>query len=102
VEINLKLFPPFPEPGPLHDHEVPVLTTPLLEYVGPDWDLTTRRILPHIDGINYVKRIAAVTDIDIHLVRECLQNLRYYGALQMIDIFQVIAEMKRHRTLWTG
>ena len=80
MAFNLKLFPAYEEPLPILDHEVPVLTTPLQEHVTPEWDLTTRRILPHVDGVNFVRRIAAVSDIDIHLVRECLQNLRYAGS----------------------
>ena len=77
VELHLKLFRRLAEPRFVLECEVPVLTTSLADVVTPAWDLTTQRILPHIDGVNYLLRIATVTDIDVHLVRECIQNLMY-------------------------
>ena len=33
------------------------------------------QILPYIDGINHVQRIAAEADVDLDLVKICLQNM---------------------------
>ena len=35
------------------------------------------QVLPYIDGFNHVAKIAAEADIEINLVKACLQNLLY-------------------------
>lgn len=44
--------------------------------------------MPFVDGVNYVKRIALRADVDVHLVRKCIQHLLLYGCVRLIDIFQ--------------
>lgn len=48
-------------------------------------------ILPYIDGFNHVSKIAALTDVEISLVRACVQNLVYYGVVTLVPIFQYCA-----------
>ncbi|RVE55150.1 hypothetical protein evm_000048 [Chilo suppressalis] len=49
------------------------------------------QILPYIDGFNHVSKIAALTDVEISLVRACVQNLVYYGVVTLVPIFQYCA-----------
>lgn len=46
------------------------------------------QVLPYIDGRSHVARIAIEADVDIGLVKACIQNLLYYGVVQLIPIFQ--------------
>lgn len=86
--INLKLFPVFPNPTPINDWDVPVALLELLSRVDGNWDLTMRRILPFIDGVNHVKRIAQLADADLGLTRACMEHLMFYGCIFIVDIFQ--------------
>ncbi|KAJ1584815.1 hypothetical protein NDA11_007459 [Ustilago hordei] len=86
--INLKLFPVYPNPAPINDWDVPVALLDLLSRVDGNWDLTLRRILPFIDGVNHVKRIAQLADADLGLTSACLEHLMYYGCIIVVDIFQ--------------
>ncbi|KAI8587052.1 nitrogen permease regulator 2-domain-containing protein [Geranomyces variabilis] len=85
--INLKLFPKYPDPPPVHDHEVPVLVVRLARIMDKHWDMTLRRIVPLIDGVRSVRRLAEAADVDPQLVRIALQHLLYYGCVKMVDIF---------------
>lgn len=86
--INLKLFPVYPNPTPINDWDVPVALLDLLSRVDGNWDLTMRRILPFIDGVNHAKRIAQLADADLELTRACLEHLMFYGCIIVVDIFQ--------------
>ncbi|CDW97206.1 hypothetical protein [Sporisorium scitamineum] len=86
--INLKLFPVYPNPTPINDWDVPVALLDLVSRVDGNWDLTMRRILPFIDGVNHIKRIAQLADADLGLTRACLEHLMYYGCIVVVDIFQ--------------
>ena len=86
--INLKLFPVYANPTPINDWDVPVALLDLVSRVDGNWDLTLRRILPFIDGVNHVKRIAQLADADLGLTRACLEHLLYYGCIIVVDIFQ--------------
>jgi len=71
---------PFDVPLPIRDD--------LESVVSKDWDLTLHKILPFIDGINYVSRIAALSGVDLELVKSCIQSLIEYHCVSIIDIFQ--------------
>lgn len=45
--------------------------------MNEEWDLTLQQVVPHIDGINYVKRIAQLSNVHIDLVKRCIQHLLY-------------------------
>jgi len=49
----------------------------------------SHQVIPFIDGIRYVKKIARDSGIHIELVLECMKNLLYYECITMIDVFQV-------------
>jgi hypothetical protein len=50
-------------------------------------DLTLNRILPYINGVNSIARIAQLADTDLSLARRAVQHLVYYGCLVLLDIF---------------
>lgn len=92
--IALKLFPSLPRPAAVKDSDVPVRVRDLDVLLGvgsgqdAGLDLCIRAVLPHIDGVNFVRAIAEAADADISLVKRALQHLLYYGCIVMIDIFQ--------------
>ncbi|XP_059052151.1 GATOR complex protein NPRL2 [Achroia grisella] len=79
------------DPTPVKDHQVPVFLYSRQSFVADQWDLTTNQILPYIDGFNHVSKIASLTDVEISLVRACVQNLVYYGVVTLVPIFQYCA-----------
>jgi hypothetical protein len=88
--IHVRLIAKFPDPPEILDHQVPVIIKDIQALINPEWDLAIQRILPFVDGVNYVKRIAVCADMDIELVKKALQHLVYYGCVVMIsDIFQM-------------
>ena len=82
--LNLKVVPNKPDPPSIHDWNVPVLLIDR-NFEKDDWDLTTKEILPFIDGKNYVKRIACLSQVKTDLVKACVQNLVYYRVVQCLD-----------------
>lgn len=73
---------------PVPDHAVPILLKPEKLLQAYDWDLTINWIVPHIDGVKHVAQIASSTEVDMDMVRACLQVLRHHGVLAQIDIFR--------------
>ncbi|KAI8138520.1 nitrogen permease regulator 2 [Fennellomyces sp. T-0311] len=86
--INLKLFPTYKNPPPVHDYQVPVCTVDLKHMMTVNWDLTVQKMVPHIDGINHVKAIAALANVKPDWARQTMQHLLYYGCIIMTDVFQ--------------
>jgi hypothetical protein len=86
--IDLKLFPTRPPPPPVLAHQVPLLTMSLAGLQSPiSSDLTLNRVLPFINGVNSISRIAQLADTDLSLTRRAVQHLVYYGCLVLLDIF---------------
>lgn len=54
-------------------------------------DLTLNRVLPYVNGVNSVSRIAQLADTDLSLTRRAVQHLVYYGCLVLLDIFSFSA-----------
>lgn len=86
--LHLKVVQVAAEPPAVFDHHVPVFTSEFSPLKQDYWDLTTKQVLPYIDGRSHVARIAIEADVDIGLVKACIQNLLYYGVVQLIPIFQ--------------
>ncbi|KAF2006753.1 nitrogen permease regulator 2 [Amniculicola lignicola CBS 123094] len=86
--INLKLFPTRSPPPPIHAHHVPLLTISLTSLTAPiSSDLTLTRIIPFINGVHSVSKIARLADTDLSLTRKAVQHLVYYGVVILLDIF---------------
>ncbi|KTW31318.1 nitrogen permease regulating protein NPR2 [Pneumocystis jirovecii RU7] len=86
--INIKLFPTFSNPPKVLPHQVPILTVQLDLLMNVNWDLTVRKVVPFIDGINSVKRITELANVDYTFICRCMEHLLYYGCLIIVDIFQ--------------
>ncbi|CAG9782193.1 unnamed protein product [Diatraea saccharalis] len=56
--------------------------------LNADWDLTTRQLLPYINGYNHISKIAADTNVEKTLVKSCIQNLVYYGVVTLIPVLK--------------
>ncbi|KAI9805850.1 MAG: hypothetical protein M1825_000464 [Sarcosagium campestre] len=89
--INLKLFPLYPPPPNIQAWHVPLSTVRLSSLLDENWDLTMQEIVPFIDGISSVRRIAELADADFELVKKCFEHLLYYNCLITLDIFQFSA-----------
>lgn len=85
--LNMKLFPYHPPPAPVRGWHVPVAKMKLAEIVDPTWDLTLQKIIPHIDGVNDVRRIAWLADVSLPLTQIALQHLLYYDTILLLDMF---------------
>lgn len=85
--INMKLFPAHRNPPPVKSWHVPITKINLSEIVDDRWDLTLRKIIPEIDGINDVRKIAHNADVALDLAKLALQHLLYYQTIVMLDIF---------------
>ncbi|KAL7691953.1 putative nitrogen permease regulator 2 [Plasmopara halstedii] len=87
--INLKLFPTLQDPASVFEYQVPVAIRDLRALLenSAEWDLALQQIVPFVDGVRYVKRISLEADVDIAIVKKCVQQLLYYGCVTLIDIF---------------
>ncbi|KAI0004039.1 nitrogen permease regulator 2 [Xylariaceae sp. FL0662B] len=85
--LNMKLFPYQPPPQPVRGWHVPVPKMKLCEIVEPTWDLTLQKIIPFVDGVNDVRRIAWLADVSLPLTQIALQHLLYYDAVLLLDMF---------------
>ncbi|KAI9362936.1 nitrogen permease regulator 2-domain-containing protein [Zopfochytrium polystomum] len=86
--INLKLLPTFGEPEAVSDWQVPVVIVTFDAAMTKHWDMTLMRIIPYINGVFSVSKIADLADVEIELVRLGVQHLLYYGIVKLVDIFQ--------------
>ncbi|KAI9794047.1 MAG: Nitrogen permease regulator 2 [Peltula sp. TS41687] len=89
--INIKLFPLYSPPTSVKAWHAPLSTVRLESVMDENWDLTMLKIVPFINGINSVRRIAELAEADFILVKKCMEHLLYYGCLIMLDIFQFSA-----------
>jgi len=85
--LNIKLFPTLPDPAKVKPWHVPLLTVRIETMVDETWDLTMLRIIPFINGVHSVKKIAVLADADLKLTKKCIKHLLYYGCVLLLDIF---------------
>ncbi len=85
--LNIKLFPTLPNPASVKPWHVPLFTVRIETMVDENWDLTMLRIIPFINGVHSVKRIASMADADLKLTKKCVKHLLYYGCVLLLDIF---------------
>lgn len=86
--INLKIVKVHPDPDEVQDEQVPVLLVTRNLLRPNRWDLTTQQIILYIDGYRHISRIATEADVEVSLVKACIQNMIYYGIVKLIPIFQ--------------
>lgn len=46
------------------------------------------QVLPYINGINHITKIATNSDVEIGLVKACIQNLVYYQVVEVLPLFK--------------
>lgn len=85
--LNIKLFPTLPNPAPVKAWHVPLFTVRIESLMDENWDLTMQRVIPFINGVNSVKKIAVLADADLSLTKKCIRHLLYYGCVLLLDIF---------------
>lgn len=51
------------------------------------WDLSMRKIIPEIDGIRDVRKIAHHADVSLALTKQALRHLLYHDTIILVDIF---------------
>ena len=83
----MKLFPYQPPPAAVRGWHVPVPKVKLAEIMDPTWDLTLQKIIPHVDGVNDVRRVAWLADVSLPLCQVALQHLLYYDTILLLDMF---------------
>lgn len=88
ITINLKVVNVHPDPEEVRDEQVPLLLITQKLLRPSRWDLTTQQIIPYIDGYRHISRIATEADVEVSLVKACIQNMIYYGIVKLIPIFQ--------------
>ncbi|XP_055628771.1 GATOR complex protein NPRL2 isoform X2 [Toxorhynchites rutilus septentrionalis] len=86
--IYLKITKLKPDPSLVQDHQVPLICKGFENISLESWDLTTQQVVPFINGVNHVARIAAEADVENQLVKSCIQNLVYYGVVQLYPLLK--------------
>lgn len=86
--VNFKLFPLVPPPPEIESHHVPISTVHLDALKDEMWDPTMERIIPYINGIHSVRRIADLADAEYTLTKQCIQHLMHYQCIVIVDLFQ--------------
>ncbi|SGZ35087.1 BQ5605_C069g12861 [Microbotryum silenes-dioicae] len=87
-ELELFLSPFYANPKPIKNSDVPLAVCALEQMKHPSWDVTLYKICSFINGINHVKGIAELAQVDLHLARLSIQHLVFYGAVIIVDLFQ--------------
>lgn len=87
-KVNLKIFPVVEAPPEVKGHHVPIATVRLNNLLDESWDPTMERIVPFINGINSVRRIADLAEADFDLTRQCISHFIHYDCVVIIGIFQ--------------
>lgn len=83
----MKLFPTHEYPPPVKSWHVPVSKTDFTSVIDDTWDLTMKKVIKEIDGINSVRHIAHKADVAIDLAKVALQHLLFYDTILMLDTF---------------
>ncbi|SCU81860.1 LAMI_0B07976g1_1 [Lachancea mirantina] len=87
--VDTKLFPLLTPPNSCFSFEdVPIATVNLSKLIDVNWDPTMLKIIPYINGINSISKIAHCSDSNVELVIECVKHLIYYHCVVLVDIFQ--------------
>lgn len=80
---------PYRRPTPaIYAHGAAVLNARFHRYTASQWDLTTLRILPYVNGFNHINRISAMADVALALVLDCIKHLVLLGVAIIVPVFQ--------------
>ena len=67
--------------------DVPLFVRELPDQRGWTWDLVLEKVHPFVDGVNHVKRIARLADVDMKLVKKAVWELVLHERVMLLDIF---------------
>jgi hypothetical protein len=56
--LTLKMYLAPVEPSAINEHDVPVLLEDPASFLRADWDITIQHVVPYIDGVKHVSRLA--------------------------------------------
>jgi hypothetical protein len=84
--------------------DVPLLVRALPEQEGWTWDLVLEKVQPFVDGVNHVKKIARLADVDLKLVRKAVMELVLHERVILLDVFhfQAVYVLTGDFTLFVG
>jgi hypothetical protein len=83
----MKLFPVHKDPPPIKAWNVPVSKVNFTGIIDDTWDITMKKVLPFINGVNDVKRISDLANVSLGLTKIALRHLLYYNTIEIVDIF---------------
>lgn len=86
--VDIKLFPIFEAPPNIYPWQVPIATVRLQTLVDETWDPTLERVIPFINGVNSVRRIADLAEANYELTKQAIRHLVYYECIIIIGITQ--------------
>lgn len=86
--LQLQVIGNPPDPPVVYDYSVPVLYDVWNDLKHENFDLTTNKIISHIDGVHTVRRIAQLAHVDTGLVKVCVQNLTFFELVRIVSIFR--------------
>ncbi|QKX53418.1 uncharacterized protein TRUGW13939_00497 [Talaromyces rugulosus] len=89
--LNFKLFPVYPAPSHVKAYDVPLFTVRFETFMDENWDLTLQKIIPYINGVNSVRIISILADVELSLAYKAIRHLLYYGCVFLLDIFSFSA-----------
>ena len=87
-DLNVTIIPKPSEIPPVHDYDVPLLLVNIDLFSAQDCDLTLSKLVPFLNGVNYVQKAAELAEINIENARTCVECLLRSGVVVLIDIFQ--------------
>jgi len=86
--LAVKVVEECAKPRCVGEEEVPVLLKPEILTCLDQTDLTSQRMLPHINGVDHISKISMITNIELNLALKCVENLMYYDIVKLVPIFQ--------------
>ncbi|KAL1992641.1 hypothetical protein VTN49DRAFT_4673 [Thermomyces lanuginosus] len=89
--LNIKLFPVYPAPPQVKAWDVPLFAVRYETFMDENWDLTMQKIVPYINGVNSVRVISILADVELSLAIKAIRHLLYYGCIFLLDIFSFSA-----------
>lgn len=86
--IDVKLFPKMRLPDmTLVPCDVPISTVELSSLTDFYWDINLLRMIPHINGVNSIYKIARLCNADYTYTCECIKHLMTYKCIILLDTF---------------
>ncbi|GAA5941038.1 nitrogen permease regulating protein NPR2 [Sporobolomyces koalae] len=88
TDLSLFLLPFYANPPQVKLWDVPIAVADLESMKSYSWDVTLFKICSFINGVNHVRKIAELAEVDLYLARMSIQHLVYYNAVILVDLFQ--------------